>query len=126
MTAASFATIRSRAERLFRRIEDPLRIARSGNGRLDCAGRGAMVRVAGRDRGAWASVTVSDNGPGVSEDRLGALFERNDEIPAKGFRVGLALACRVIKPHGRSLVAERSAAGGLELGLRLLLAFVET
>lgn len=187
-TRESFATIRSRAERLFRRIEDLLRIARSESGRLELeyelvdlgavvgaartdvapllaragvvlrvevpslmvegdadwlrqvfagllenagkyAGSGATVVVRGQSRGAWARVTVSDDGPGVPEDRLGALFdrfERNGTIPAKGFGVGLALARWVIEVHGGSLIAERSPTGGLELEVCLPRTLVET
>lgn len=181
---ASFETIRSRALRLTRRIEDLLRVARSESGQLELeaqpvdlaaaaaaaladlgpvlaragvsarsdlpplrvlgdadwlrqvfagllenaakyAGRGAHVVISGGAADGAARAEVTDDGPGLSPDRLARAFDRfarGPEAPAPGFGVGLALAAWVMEAQGGSLMAERPAAGGLRLVLRLPLA----
>lgn len=89
------------------------------------AGRGAHVVISGGAADGAARAEVTDDGPGLSPDRLARAFDRfarGPEAPAPGFGVGLALAAWVMEAQGGSLMAERPAAGGLRLVLRLPLA----
>jgi len=67
-------------------------------------------------------VTVSDDGPGVAEAELDAIFERftrgSASIPG-GTGLGLALVRESAMALGGDAHARRSEAGGLEVQVRL-------
>ena len=75
--------------------------------------------------GAFAVITVSDNGPGVSDDAAAKLFDifyredssrqRSDE----GSGIGLAISKKIIEQFGGTIGARNRAAGGLEVTIRL-------
>ena len=66
-----------------------------------------------------AIITISDNGPGLPEDQLGAVFEpfrrfetsRNRETGGTG--LGLAIARTVIRGHGGEVTLRNRRNGGL-------------
>ena len=182
-------TIRQRAQRLNRRIDDLLRVARSETGRLELSVRpidlaetaaaaiedmapvakrrglavhrdlapapaqgdddwcrqvisgllenalrhapsDGHIRVASRDQGAYAEVTVTDDGAGVSAEEAAHVFDRfargRRETPGSGFGVGLALARWVIGAQSGTLTLkspapERSSRPGGRPGTQLVL-----
>ena len=162
----ALTTIRQRAQRLNRRIDDLLRVARSETGRLELSVRpidlaetaaaavddmapvakrrglavhcdlapapaqgdddwcrqviagllenalrhapaGGHVAVTSRDRGAYAEVTVTDDGAGVGAEEAEHVFDRfargRQETPGSGFGVGLALARWVVGAQSGTL-----------------------
>lgn len=70
-------------------------------------------------------ITVLDQGPGVSETALDALFEPfYREAAARdrasgGYGLGLAIAQRAIRLHGGDIIAQNHINGGLEIEIRL-------
>jgi signal transduction histidine kinase len=64
--------------------------------------RGARVRLQ-VDRGSSGpTITVTDSGPGIDEDRLSHLFERFQRSES-GSGLGLAIARRVVERHGGTI-----------------------
>ena len=74
---------------------------------------------------AGVTVTITDNGPGLPEDQLEAVFEpfvrhdpsRNRETGGVG--LGLAIARTIIQAHGGTVTLRNATAGGLEARVQL-------
>jgi two-component system osmolarity sensor histidine kinase EnvZ len=91
----------------------------------NAAAHGDKVRVTVRGEGDVVTVSVDDNGPGISEElyeeafrpfsRLDATRSRNQ----KGVGLGLAIARDVARSHGGDISLSRSQLGGLSATLRL-------
>jgi signal transduction histidine kinase len=78
---------------------------------------GGKVTVAAERQGEEIRVVVRDQGPGVPEGELQAIFtpfyrgeERRDH---SGYGLGLAIAQRVVSAHGGRISAYTRAEGGL-------------
>ena len=58
-------------------------------------------------RATWANgtpyITVTDNGPGISENRIGHIFEPFYSTKKNGSGIGLALAYQIMMAHGGSI-----------------------
>lgn len=71
----------------------------------------------------YLCITVSDQGPGVLEADLNAIFEpffrSGPNRSYSGYGLGLAIARRVVAAHGGSIVAANRPAGGLTVTLLL-------
>ena len=73
-------------------------------------------------------VTIADQGPGVAEESLRAIFEpfyRTDQARAResgGYGLGLAIAQRSVSLHHGRIWAENRALGGLRLCVQLPIA----
>ncbi|HPW54574.1 MAG: HAMP domain-containing protein [Thermoanaerobaculaceae bacterium] len=82
------------------------------------------VRIRVEAQAGWATVTVSDCGPGVPEQDLASVFEpffRVEEARERGrggAGLGLAITARAAALHGGSATAANRAEGGLEVILR--------
>ncbi|MDY7576404.1 sensor histidine kinase [Actimicrobium sp. CCI2.3] len=86
---------------------------------------GGMVGVHVTTSATQVRVTVCDNGPGVPEDDLAAIFEpfyRSGERSVEGHGLGLAIARQVIDAHDGSIVADNRTEGGLRVTICLPLA----
>lgn len=74
------------------------------------------------------AVTVSDDGPGVSESDLNRLFDRFFRVDASrsrangGTGLGLSIVQALAKAHGGEVLASRGPAGGLAITVLLPLA----
>jgi two-component system sensor histidine kinase ChvG len=88
---------------------------------------GGTVRVdASARRGGGTVVTVEDDGPGMPEDKLEAIFERfwSERPEADGFGdhsgLGLSISRQIVEAHGGAIRAEnrRDAPGGPVRGAR--------
>jgi two-component system, OmpR family, osmolarity sensor histidine kinase EnvZ len=93
-------------------------VPRGGGG----GGHGAAAAPAaahGGPGGAWAQVTVDDDGPGIPEaDREGAFRPFATGAPG-GTGLGLAIARDIVRAHGGDILLEQSPLGGLRARLRL-------
>jgi two-component system sensor histidine kinase ChvG len=70
------------------------------------------VRVTARRRDGWVAVTVADEGPGVPENKLKAIFDRfyterpKDEKFGIHSGLGLSISKQIVEAHGGTLEAE--------------------
>lgn len=77
---------------------------------------GGLVRAEVRRAGPWASLTVSDDGPGIAEIDRPHVFERfyradtARALPGSG--LGLAIVEQVVSIHHGTADVDRSASGG--------------
>ena len=70
---------------------------------------GGQISLRAEARGHEVLFTVSDNGPGISEEDVKHLFERywrSDEAEYKGTGLGLAIASGIVGAHGGRIWAE--------------------
>jgi signal transduction histidine kinase len=58
------------------------------------------------------SVTVSDNGPGISEEKLPSIFDPYFTTKSEGSGLGLWIAQQIVTAHGGSLGVQNAPAGG--------------
>ena len=65
----------------------------------------------------WLS--VSDNGPGIEQERLGKIFDPFHTSKATGTGLGLAIAKKLVEAHGGSLEAKSKLGSGSEFVLTL-------
>lgn len=76
---------------------------------------GGTVEVRVAREGQMATVTVSDDGPGVPPDQVGRVLEPYFSTHATGTGLGLPIAARIAEEHGGSLVARNRTGGGFEV-----------
>jgi two-component system OmpR family sensor kinase len=107
--------VKGRSELLHRAIENVLRNA------LQHCKKGGEVSVAARfdTKNRHLQVTVDDQGPGVPESDLSAIFEpffrSGDRGKANSIGLGLAIAYRSIVAHGGHIQASNRPQGGLRI-----------
>jgi two-component system OmpR family sensor kinase len=107
--------VQGRSELLHRAVENVLRNA------LQHCKKGGEVSVAARfDTGKRRlQVTVDDQGPGVAESDLSAIFEpffrSGDRGKVDSIGLGLAIAYRSIEAHGGRIHASNRPQGGLRI-----------
>jgi len=76
---------------------------------------------------AWADdkyfhLSVSDQGPGLSDDLLEKVFEKFYRVPgtpAGGTGLGLAISKSIVELHGGKIWAENLSPNGLKISIRL-------
>jgi len=71
------------------------------------------------ETGAWAQVTVDDDGPGIPEAQREEAFRPFATLSAGGTGLGLAIARDIARSHGGDIVLENSPLGGLRARVRL-------
>jgi PAS domain S-box-containing protein len=69
--------------------------------------------------GAWATVTVSDSGPGIAQDTLDNIFEPFFTTRAQGTGLGLAIVKKIVQSHRGTIEARSSSNGGAEFRIRI-------
>jgi signal transduction histidine kinase len=77
------------------------------------------IGVTTRARGSWVEVTVRDDGPGISEEIMGRIFEPWFTTKPDGHGFGLAASYRIIQNHGGMIAATSTPEGGAEIQIRL-------
>jgi len=80
------------------------------------------VTVAVRNGEVGASLSVTDNGPGVLADALPRLFEPFFSTKQSGTGLGLAIARHAVEAHGGTIVAAPGEGAGLTVRVTLPLA----
>lgn len=74
---------------------------------LQAVGHGGSVKLStGTRRGGWASLSVADSGPGISDRQRDHLFEPHYTTKPAGTGMGLFTAFGVVREHGGQLVYE--------------------
>ena len=86
---------------------------------------GGAARVALRDSPAAAVVSVEDDGPGIPEEAMAAVFEPFRRLEASrnrgtgGTGLGLTIARRAVEGHGGTISLANRPGGGLLVTVRL-------
>jgi PAS domain S-box-containing protein len=62
------------------------------------------------------TLTVSDNGPGIDEDRLSAIFEPFFTTRSEGMGMGLSICRSIVESHGGTIFARNNTSGGATVG----------
>ncbi len=70
------------------------------------------IRIAARDRGTALEITVTDNGPGIPEERLATLFDPFANWKSGGIGLGLPISRSLVEAHGGQLTATNLEDGG--------------
>ena len=87
---------------------------------VEASGKGGKVRVTIHADGAnQLSLTVEDNGPGLSLGEPDRLFEPFYSTKPTGTGLGLAVSRAIVQAHGGSLETGSSDLGGAKLTIRL-------
>ncbi len=95
-------------------LENSVKYGKNGMIRVDCKAVDQKVRI-----------TLTDNGPGVTDEALPNLFSvfyRGDKArtnPSQGSGLGLAITAKIIERIGGSIRAENAAEGGLRIVITL-------
>ena len=88
------------------------------------AGGQVMVTVAAD--GSWATLTVSDTGPGIPHEERAHVFERfwrgRNAAGVGGSGVGLAVVAELVRAHDGEVEVQAGAGGGATFVVRLPLA----
>ena len=74
--------------------------------------------------GAYAAVTVCDNGPGFHRELLGRVFDPYVTTKPKGTGLGLAIVKKIIEEHGGRIDADNRPEGGARV--RVVLPVVDS
>lgn len=84
---------------------------------------GSRIGIAARHGDGAIAIEISDEGPGIAEQELAAIFEpfvRGSAAPPfSGYGLGLAITRRIIEAHGGNIHAANRPAGGLRVALSL-------
>ena len=90
------------------------------NNAIDACGTGGIINVAVYPEGQdMVDVTVSDNGPGISEESLEKIFDPFFTSRSKGTGLGLAVVQAVADAHGGTAWVESELGEGAIFGIRL-------
>ena len=81
------------------------------------------TRLEGRAEGAFALVTVCDNGPGFQQDQLGRIFDPYVTSKPKGTGLGLAIVKKIVEEHGGRIEADNRPEGGARIRVALPVAY---
>ncbi len=77
------------------------------------------VVLAASPQGRAVTVTVDDDGPGISPERRESVFRPFESSEAGGTGLGLTIARDIVRAHGGEIVLEESPLGGLRARIRL-------
>jgi signal transduction histidine kinase len=113
----SEARLTGHAELLHRAIENIVRNAV----RYTFEGTTATVTIT--ETRSHLRVSVCDDGPGIPDSALSAIFEPFVRLPEQrsidGYGLGLAITQRIIVGHGGTIVASNRETGGLKIEIEL-------
>jgi signal transduction histidine kinase len=109
--------VRGSHELLYRAIENVVRNA------VLHSPEGGRVSISAQAKTGRLHLTLADNGPGVFESDLAAIFDpfvrSGSGRSSAGYGLGLAITRRVVEAHGGSVSAANRAEGGLVVILEL-------
>jgi two-component system OmpR family sensor kinase len=86
---------------------------------------GTLTTVRVEDQGAWAVLTVIDDGPGIPEESLDRVFQRfhradrSRSRKSGGSGLGLSIVQAIVEAHGGTVDADNDPGGGARFTVRL-------
>jgi nitrogen fixation/metabolism regulation signal transduction histidine kinase len=72
----------------------------------------ASTRLESVGSAAYATITLTDNGPGFSREVLGRVFDPYVTSKPKGTGLGLAIVKKIVEEHGGRVEADNRPEGG--------------
>lgn len=80
-----------------------------------------LLRITTREDGAWAAITVADNGYGIREEIAARIFDPffTTKEAAKGTGLGLAIVQQVVNELGGEIRVESAPGEGTSMHIRL-------
>lgn len=84
-----------------------------------------QIKISCKEEDKYVTITLTDNGPGVSKEALEKLFDifyRGDRArtnPSKGSGLGLSITAKILEKLGGSIRAENVPEGGLAIIMML-------
>lgn len=88
-------------------------------GRVEIEAYFQLTGSEGYHRSPAAVITVTDNGPGMSEETMDHLFEPFWTTKPEGTGLGLAIIYRIVQSHGGDIRIESPKSGGCRLLIHL-------
>ena len=73
---------------------------------FEAVGRGGIVSVESRKENSNLIISVTDNGPGIAEDRLGKIFNLYYTTKQTGSGLGLSIVNQIIAEHNGTITVE--------------------
>jgi len=86
---------------------------------LEAIGPGGVVEVAAADIPHAIEITVTDNGPGLTDEQRAGLFTPGFSTKAEGAGLGLTIVERIVVDHGGTIEALEVPGGGTRFRLRI-------
>jgi two-component system sensor histidine kinase HydH len=86
---------------------------------LQAVGKQGRLEVSAQRTGDSLVIEVCDSGPGISPERLGAIFEPYYTTKPEGSGIGLWIAQQIIIAHGGTIYARNAPTGGAVFTVRL-------
>jgi signal transduction histidine kinase len=84
------------------------------NNAIDAVDRGGRVEATTSKRGnGWPSVSIADDGTGVSDDQRHHLFEPHFTTKEGGTGLGLFMSYGIVREHQGQLIYEGNRRGGI-------------
>jgi nitrogen fixation/metabolism regulation signal transduction histidine kinase len=71
-----------------------------------------VTRLESTGTAEYATITVSDNGPGFAREMLGRVFDPYVTTKPKGTGLGLAIVKKIVEEHGGRVEADNRPEGG--------------
>jgi signal transduction histidine kinase len=81
--------------------------------------QGGQLKLSAYRKDSWVTLTVSDNGPGISEELKGRLFRPLVTTKSKGQGFGLAVVKRLVEALGGRISFESEIGKGTEFVIEL-------
>ena len=85
---------------------------------LDALPHGGAIHVTAAG-GEEVTITVADDGPGISAEPIDQVFEPYVSTKETGLGLGLAICRRIVNAHGGRITASNGPAGGTVFTVRL-------
>ncbi len=79
---------------------------------IEAAGEGGRVEVAVTAQGPNATITVTDSGSGIPDDKIARIFDLFFTTKKKGTGFGLATVKKIVERHGGAVEARNTVGGG--------------
>ena len=92
---------------------------------IDAMPQGGTITISSKKSEGNVEITLTDTGPGISENVMKNLGKPLQTTKAKGLGLGLAICKRILEAHGGDMSAKSETGGGTTLKVQLPIKLVE-
>ena len=82
-------------------------------------GKGGLIKISARANDFEATITIEDNGTGISPEHMGSLFEPYRTTKQSGSGLGLLIVRRVVREHGGEIEIQSEPGNGTRVLIHL-------